>query len=308
MNKRANLLKHVKGGSGWRYYPVVWQQNGRLRPNYVLVNGKAERHPEGFYSIEWCENGSPRRQAVGEEASAAQAALYRHRHRLRGLALGMEVHQGPKEPTKRFLAVACDEFLDGYRPSSGKKAKTYHAYRMALEYFQEFCSKRYIEQIDRHDLQRFTAFLMGKKAHDPRTAYNKLAVVAQFLKANNIPKLLKKGDWPSYVEREPEVYEQEELEGLFAACDLRNRVVFEFFLTTGMRDAEVRHMCWNDVSPRQFARVKAKPEWRFTPKNWEEREVPIPNRLMESLRDYSSAIGTGSRLLFPAQSGQPDRH
>jgi integrase len=132
--------------------------------------------------------------------------------------------------------------------------------------------------------------------------------VAQFLKANNIPKLLKKGDWPSYVEREPEVYEQEELEGLFAACGLRNRVVFEFFLMTGMRDAEVRHMCWNDLSPRQFARVKAKPEWRFTPKNWEEREVPIPNRLMESLRDYSSAIGTGSRLLFPAQSGQPDRH
>ena len=45
MNKRANLLKHVKGASGWRYYPVVWLRNGSVRPNYVLVNGKAEHHP-----------------------------------------------------------------------------------------------------------------------------------------------------------------------------------------------------------------------------------------------------------------------
>jgi integrase/recombinase XerD len=88
MNKRANLLKHVKGVSGWRYYPVVWLRNGSVRPNHVLVNGKAEHHQEGFYSIEWYEHGRRRRQAVGKEASEAQAALDRHLHRLRGLALG----------------------------------------------------------------------------------------------------------------------------------------------------------------------------------------------------------------------------
>src|SRR5713226_3028516 len=308
MNKRANLLKHVKGGSGWRYYPVVWLQNGSARPNYVLVNGKAEHHPEGFYSIEWYEGGRRRRQAVGKEASEAQAALERHLHRLRGLALGIEVRQETKE-SKTLLVEACGEFLDLYRPSTGKKVKTYQAYRMALEHFQESCPKRYLEEIDRRDLQHFTGFLMNKKEHDPRTAHNKLAVVAQFLKANNIPGLLKKGDWPSYVEREPEAYEPEELDKLFAACDLRNRVLFEFFLMTGMRDAEVRHTCWTDVSPRQFARVKSKPEWHFTPKNWEEREVPIPDKLMASLSEYRQAIvSSGSRLLFPTPSGQPDRH
>ncbi len=309
MNKRANLLKHVKGGSGWRYYPVVWLQNGSVRPNYVLVNGKAEHHPEGFYSIEWYEHGRRRRQAVGKEASEAQAALGRHVHRLQGLALGIEVRQeaiiGPKRP----VGEACGEFLDFYRPSTGRKVKTYQAYKMALQHFQESCPKRYLEEIDRRDLQHFTAFLINKKEHDPRTAHNKLAVVAQFLKANNIPGLLKKGDWPSYVEREPEAYEPKDLDKLFAACDLRNRVLFEFFLMTGMRDAEVRHTCWTDVSPRQFARIKSKPEWHFTPKNWEEREVPIPDKLMASLSEYRQAIvSSGSRLLFPTPSGQPDRH
>jgi integrase/recombinase XerD len=310
MNKRANLLKHVRGGSGWRYYPVVWLQNGSVRPNYVLVNGKAEHHQEGFYSIEWYEHGRRRRQAVGKEASAAHVALERHLHYLQGLVLGLQVRQEAKEPKepKKSLGDACGEFLDLYRPSTGKKLKTYQAYRMALEHFQESCPKRHLGDIDRRDLQRFTAFLIGKKEHDPRTAHNKLAIVAQFLKANNISGLLKKGDWPSYVEREPEVYEPEELDRLFAACDLRNRVLFEFFLMTGMRDAEVRHTCWSDISPRQFVRVKSKPEWQFTPKNWEEREVPIPDKLMASLNEYRQMIGTGWQLLFPVPSGQPDRH
>src|SRR6266702_2673440 len=109
MNKRANLSKHVKGASGWRYYPVVWLRNGSVRPNHVLVNGEAEHHQEGFYSIEWYENGRRRRQTVGKEASEAQAALERHLHRLQGVALGVEVPQRAKEP-KRSLGDACGEF------------------------------------------------------------------------------------------------------------------------------------------------------------------------------------------------------
>src|SRR6266478_1146909 len=230
-----------------------------------------------------------------------------HIDRLQRQALDIEARREPRE-AKRTLGEACSDFLDPYRPGTGKKVKTYQAYRMALQHFQESCPKRYLEEIDRRDLQHFTAFLIERKEHAPRTAHNKLAVVAQFLKANNITKLLKKGDWPSYVEQEPEVYESEELDRLFAACDLRDRVLFEFFLMTGMRDAEVRHTCWTDVSSRQFARVKSKPEWHFTPKNWEEREVPLPDKLMESLSEYRHTIGTGSRLLFPAPCGQPDRH
>ncbi len=148
MNKRANLLKHVKGASGWRYYPVAWLQNGSVRPNYVWVNGRAEHHQEGFYSIEWYESGRRRPQAVGKEASEAQAALDRHLHHLQGQALGIEARPEPRE-RKRPLVEACSDFLDQYRPGTGRKVKTYQAYRMALEHFQESCPKRYLEEIDR---------------------------------------------------------------------------------------------------------------------------------------------------------------
>lgn len=45
---------------------------------------------------------------------------------------------------------------------------------MALEHFQESCPKRYLEEIDRRDLQCFTAFLIGRKEHAPRTARSKV--------------------------------------------------------------------------------------------------------------------------------------
>src|ERR1700730_2997235 len=40
--------------------------------------------------------------------------------------------------------------------------------------------------------------------------------------------LLKKNDWPRYTEEEPEMYENEELDKLFAACDAEERLRYEF--------------------------------------------------------------------------------
>jgi hypothetical protein len=50
---------------------------------------------------------------------------------------------------------------------------------------------------------------------------------------------LGKNDWPRYTEEEPEIYEQEELNKLFAKCDPEERLWCEFFLMTGMREQEV---------------------------------------------------------------------
>jgi integrase/recombinase XerD len=57
----------------------------------------------------------------------------------------------------------------------------------------------------------------------------------------------------------------------------------------------------------QVVRVTAKPEWRFTPKNWEERIVPLPTVLMERLRKQKDARGgTPNQLIFPNGRGKPD--
>jgi hypothetical protein len=55
-NHRVNILKKVKVGKTWNFYPAVVEPS-KLRDK-VLVCGKVEVHPEGCYYIEWRKDGS----------------------------------------------------------------------------------------------------------------------------------------------------------------------------------------------------------------------------------------------------------
>ena len=46
---RVNLTKYVATEAWLRYCPAVITQNGRIKQDIVVVNGKEERHPEGAY-------------------------------------------------------------------------------------------------------------------------------------------------------------------------------------------------------------------------------------------------------------------
>ena len=58
---RVNILKKVKVGKNWNLYPAVVEPNGKLRDK-VRVRGKLELHPEGYYYIEWWQDGRKREQ------------------------------------------------------------------------------------------------------------------------------------------------------------------------------------------------------------------------------------------------------
>jgi len=46
---KVNLTKYVATEAWLRYCPAVITQNGRIKQDIVVVNGKEERHPEGAY-------------------------------------------------------------------------------------------------------------------------------------------------------------------------------------------------------------------------------------------------------------------
>ena len=51
------------------------------------------------------------------------------------------------------------------------------------------------------------------------------------------------------------------------------------FLLTGFREQEVMYLSWNDINFNlNTVRVTAKPDLGFSPKRWEEREVPVPKQ------------------------------
>jgi integrase len=53
-------------------------------------------------------------------------------------------------------------------------------------------------------------------------------------------------------------------------------------------------------------RVTAKPDLGFSPKRWEEREVPVPKRLIELLNAHPRV--SASRFVFPSPTGNREVH
>jgi len=302
-NREVNLTKRVQTPLGMRYCPVVLSANGRVKPDLVLVNGKPERHPEGAYYVEWRENGRRIRLSVGKDASDASTRRLRKEAELNAMNAGVTVI--PENGNgQRSISAAVAEYLEEVRIS--KKPKTYAAYSTALGYFVESCPKIFLTDIDRKDLLKFSAFLRDEKGQSPRSVYNKFENLMTFLKAQGIRGLVGKNDWPRFVEEEPEVYEKEELEKLFKACKADERLWFEFFLMTGMREQEVMHCSWKDVNfSRATVTVRYKPEYGFSPKNYKEREVPVPAKLVKHLKTWKAKADKTCGLVFPTAGCRP---
>jgi integrase len=290
-NREVNLTKRINTPSGMRYCPVVLSANGRVKP-------------EGSYYLEWREGTKRVRVSVGKNAQDASAQRKRKEAELNAVNNGVAVVPEAKQNGKRALNVAVVDYLDEVKLS--KKPKTFSAYSTALAYFTESCHKQTIEDIDRKDLLKFAAFLRDEKKQAPRSCWNKFNSVMTFLKAQGIRGLVKKNDWPRFTEEEPEIYEREELETLFKVCDGEERLWFEFFLMTGMREQEVMYTYWSDVNPSAgTVRVTHKPDRGWTPKAYKEREIPIPAKLVKSLKAWKAKCDKTCNLVFPTAGCNP---
>jgi integrase len=303
-NREVNLTKRVQTPHGWRYCRVLLSANGRVKPDVVLVNDNQERHPEGAYYLEWREGAKRVRLSVGKDAADASARRLRKEAELNAMNNGVAVVPENGDNGHHSLATAVAEFLDETKLT--KKPKTLAAYTTALKYFTESCSKLYVEDIERKDLLKFCAFLRDQKEQAPRSVYNKFENVMTFLKANGVRGLVGKNDWPRYTEEEPEVYEPEELEKLFAACNTVERLWYEFFLMTGMREQEVMYGYWSDINfAHATVRVSHKPDRGWTPKAYKEREIPIPAKLVKKLKAWKSKADKTCGLVFPTAGCKP---
>jgi integrase len=102
------------------------------------------------------------------------------------------------------------------------------------------------------------------------------------------------------------MYEKEELGRLFAACDAEERLWYEFFLMTGMREQEVMFTYWSDVNfAASTVRVTHKPDRGWTPKAYKEREIPIPAKLSKKLKAWKAKADKMCSLAFPTAGCNP---
>jgi integrase len=81
----------------------------------------------------------------------------------------------------------------------------------------------------------------------------------------------------------PPVYTQEEIDRLFAKANSLDLAIFSTYLYTGLRKDELRFLIPTDIDlTKKEVRITAKAG--FVPKDYEEREIPIPDKLVEILK------------------------
>lgn len=305
---RVNLIKKIKTANGWRFAPVVPEANGRLKDR-VRINGQIEVHPEGAYYIEWRVGGRRGRRyrtAVARDEAIDQAR--RKAIELRavrdGLIAGPEPE--PEVAPKTTIGDAIDAYLRYVKMQ--RKPRTHLTYRYTLDtLLRAAYKKKYVEDATRDDVLDFMTrcYELGLGA---RTVYDKVVTVLQLFKKHGRTGLMEKGDWPKYVDAIRPIYEPEELIAMFNVATEDEADLLKFILGSGFRDQELRYVAYLDLDLRHhLARVTAKAKWGFTPKNWEERTVPLPAGLMERLRKRKERKQARPHdLVFGNTKGRPD--
>jgi integrase len=139
-----------------------------------------------------------------------------------------------------------------------------------------------------------------------RTAGNKMLRVNQFLRTAlgvDAGKGLVTVKDAKFVEREPEVYTDDEVDVFLKACGPFHVLVFNTLLMAGLRKQEMENLEWPDIN-FTTGTLSVRGKKTFQPKDWEERDIEIPRELLEML--FAARRDRG--LVFATKTGKKYTH
>jgi len=280
IGRKTHLKKYLSHNGKWQFFPVA-KVNGRPKPELVMIEGKPRRSTTGTFYLQWRENGVRRTRPVGTTPREALDAW-----QLQSGILAGEIEAPEEEPsaasTSTTIRAAVESYLAEVKATKGDA--TWRAYSADLAWFQRICKKHYVDQLGRSDAMKL--FAAGRDEDlNQKTINKRVIVMLQAMRRAGAQIQLHKGDWPRTVDKRVEIYEPEEINKFFAACAPEERLVFQTFLCSGFRFRELSCLTWEDVDWKVGTlSVRPKLDFGFTPKSYEERSVPVPTALLESLR------------------------
>ena len=169
-----------------------------------------------------------------------------------------------------------------------RKKFTWQKYDHILNLFAEYATpKSDARDITAEDVKGFLAWRKSKGFDPGTTLYTDRVILHNFfnrLKIDNpvkeVPKLAK-------FRKRPVAYPDADLKKFFGACTDWDRAFFSLLLATGLRKGEMRTLEWSDFDlARRRVTVTAKPQYGFTPKDWEERTVPLTAEVVAILKKH----------------------
>jgi len=299
-NRKVTLLWYCKTPDGWRRYPVIMGGNGRIKHGYV----KAGHYPEGRYELRLYEGTKPVYKRAGDHAADALAARDRETHLLTtkdaASKAGVKVIE---EAGRLYLRRAALNFEEDAKNRHALEAAEVN--RLVTEEFLAVTGLTFADEVTRDHVFKFHRALRARGLGD-RTVSNKHKRLRSFLLYCKLDCKAILPPTPKYDATLPNKYTLEQMGSILAVADPYMRMVIELGLMTGLRDQEIMHVEWADISwAESTLRVTSKKHWGFKIKDSEERDIPIPVELLAHLQDWRKAH-PDSRLVLPTSGHKPN--
>ncbi len=309
-NHRVALVRRVKTDTGWRYYPAAYAANGKVKPGVVIADGKESKFPAGHYALRYYQGPRLVIEALpGISPAEAEARRMIKESRLSAVIVARRAGIVIKEsdPLKhKSLAAQLTQFLSETADRGSLKAL--EAYRLACGEFLEVIGRQYDDEIVPEDILKFQKAL-SERGMSARTVSNRHTNVKTFLRflGHDLKGLPRP---PRYDKTMPEIFTDKELNALFeAVVSPRESLLFRLLLQTGVREQEAMYLEWADIdAKRKLLKLQSKVKrWGFRLKDFEERELPLSDDLLNRLEDYKRRHAGPSTLVFE-KNGKPDGH
>ena len=294
----VNLLKQFKTGTGWVMKSIPKKSNGQRDWGAL---------PDGSYFIEWREEGKRMRLPAGRTVSQALEAQRIKLAEIAATEVG--ILQRYKPAARAGAGTDASVRPDPSLPRSDRHAKEAQhlpQVRCGPETLRRTFPRPGAEKISVEELNDFVIKLR-KSGLSANTVLHNIVIIAQFCRRNGRLNLTRDLQLPEAIHFLPQVYTEEQQSSFLMACDSWERTLFSTFLFTGFREQEVMYLFWKDLNPKlRTVRVLSKPDLKFYPKRWEEREVPVPAELAELLERHPVSID--SPFVFPSPTGNREQN
>jgi integrase len=285
MAKKVSLVRLCKTDEGWKRYPVVIGGNGRLKPNYVSVDGVPMEFKQGYYQLRYYQGPKLVYESVGNDAPKALAALEKKRltfaAKESASAAGVRIVE---DKGRVSLSVAAKRFVERTKAKGSLVAAD--AQKQAISEFIQSVPAAFVDEVTENMvLTHYSA--LKRMGNEQRTIFNKHTRLKSFLRWAGLDVKTVMQHTPRYVKKRPEIFADEELKSFFAACDdPYHQIVFQVLLKTGFRMQEAMFLQWQDIdSVGSTITLRSKPQLDFMLKDFEERTVPVPTDLAELLKE-----------------------
>jgi integrase len=302
MNKATTLIWYCKTPRGWRRFPVI-EEKGRVKVGHVLDHGAEAHYPQGRFELRQYKGRRLVYTAV-KTTDPLMAVIERRKQARVALIRG-----GVEESRKLLRKAATLYVADCINRKAMVAAKQA---RIVTEAFLHVCNATYVDAVNAEDVFRFHKALRAK-GNSERTIANKHQRLKTWLRWCKVDTAFLPPA-PSYEEGLPTIYEPEEVGAIRRAAvdagDGQMLMCIDLCLKLGLREQEAMHAEWADIrtTSREFrVQGKIRKEWRFAVKDKEQRDVPVPVDLLQSLLAWQG-LHPDSVLILGNKQGLPEGH